>query len=151
MEVNTEQITWHPVCECSKCNAMFPFQILGAQLSVEQLINGPYPNINLQGNTINCPICNARARVLDYTPEKVKEELLAIRDLFLEAAQQELSKALEIMQNLNPTNYNELVSALRNNCPSISEILGGFKETLNWICLLGGSWAFFKEIERLLK
>lgn len=147
-----ESITWNPAAECRSCDITFLAKsFLAIQLSVDQLINGPYPNVTLAGNTMTCPNCRNPANVINYNPEQVKNEMLSIRESFLDVKEAELTEALKIISDLNPRNYDELYNGLKESCPSIAEIVQGFKGILNWFCLLGGSWAFFKEVERLLK
>lgn len=146
-----DNITWSPSAACSNCGISFLANtFLVCELTPEQLINGPYPGINMSGNRMSCPQCGNLAEVLDYTPEIIKSELQAMREKFLDVREGDLKLVLEAIQNSNPQNYDELYQLVLKISPSISEVIQGFKSTLNWICLIGGTWAFFKELERTL-
>jgi len=144
-----ENILWSPSAACPNCKIIFLAKsFFACKLTPEQLINGPYPNINMSGNMMNCPKCGGFANILNYTPETVKSELLNIREKILDIKETELTLVLKAIQNSNPKNYEQLYGLVKEISPSLSEVIQGFKNTLNWICLIGGTWAFFKELER---
>jgi hypothetical protein len=147
--MNMENILWSPAAACPRCNVMFLAKgFLLCELTQEQLINGPYPNIHMSGNSITCPKCGNFARVLEYSPQSVKSELMQIRERVLDVVESELASTLAAIEAANPKNFDELYSVVKETSPSLAEGIQGMKNTLNWICLIGGTWAFFKELER---
>ena len=146
-----EQITWSPVAACLSCGHTFlASSSFVCKISAEQLINGPYPIINLSGNTHSCPICSKCANVLDYKPEIVKLELLKMREIFLDVKEADLAVFFKAIKDSNPENYEELYKTVLEVSPSLSEVIQKFKGILNWIYLIGGTWAFFRELERTI-
>lgn len=146
-----DNIQWSPSAKCDSCGESFLAQsAVVCNLTSAQLINGPYPQIHMSNNRITCINCNSTARLLDYTPEIVKNELQKMRSDFLEIRENELREFFKKMQSSHPQNFNQLLAISREISPSVSKIIGKFKDTLNWICLIGGTWAFFKELERTL-
>ncbi|AGH42736.1 hypothetical protein C427_0626 [Paraglaciecola psychrophila 170] len=147
-----KSITWSPAAACPNCKHTFlANSFLVCELTSEQLINGPYPNINMSGNRMSCPKCGSFADVFNYTPETVKSELQKIREQFLDIKEAELAVFFKTLKTASPENYEELYSLVLEISPSLSEVMQNFKATLNWICLIGGTWAFFTQLERTLQ
>ena len=102
-------------------------------------------------NRMSCPNCGNFANIFNYTPETVKSELQKIREQFLDIKEAELAIFFKSLKATSSENYEELYGLVLEKSPSLSEVIQNFKATLNWICLIGGTWAFFKELERTLQ
>lgn len=146
-----EKITWSPAAVCHNCeNTFLADSFLVCELTPEQLINGPYPNITMSGNRMSCSKCGHFAHVLDYTPEVVRSELQKMRESLLDVKEAELASFFKALKASSPESYDELYNLVMEVSPSLSEVIQRFKGVLNWICLIGGTWAFFKELERTI-
>ena len=141
-----EEITWSPAAICPSCDITFlANSIFSFRLSPEQLINGPYPNIQMSNNSMSCPKCMGVANILEYTPELVKSELEGMRERLLDSNEAELALFLEAIQRSTPQNYDELYELVSEISKPLSKIIQDSQPTLDWVCRIGGCLAFFRE------
>lgn len=147
-----ENITWKSAAACPSCGYTFiESPMLVIELTPEELINGPYPEVNMSKNRKTCPKCGCFANEFDYTPEKVKFEFQEMRERFLDIKEAELTVFFKAIKDSNPESYEELYKIVLEVSPSLSEVIKSFKSILTWICLMGGSVQFFEYLFQKLK